>query len=82
MQYLTAYGALIAIAHLTKGDFVVITAASSSVGIAAIEIATTEGAISIATTRKGNKGRTTLSLRRKRTSCRALRTSPAARVRA
>jgi NADPH:quinone reductase-like Zn-dependent oxidoreductase len=35
MQYVTAYGALIAIAHLTKGEFVVITAASSSVGIAA-----------------------------------------------
>ncbi|MCU1284387.1 MAG: putative oxidoreductase [Acidobacteriales bacterium] len=55
MQYLTAYGALIPIAHLTKGDFVVITAASSSVGIAALEIAKAEGAISIATTRKGNK---------------------------
>jgi NADPH:quinone reductase-like Zn-dependent oxidoreductase len=55
MQYLTAYGALIAIAHLAKGDFVVISAASSSVGIAAIEIAKAEGAISIATTRKNNK---------------------------
>jgi NADPH:quinone reductase-like Zn-dependent oxidoreductase len=42
MQCLTAYGALIAIAHVTKGDFVVITAASSSVGIATIEIAKTE----------------------------------------
>jgi NADPH:quinone reductase-like Zn-dependent oxidoreductase len=49
MQYLTAYGALIAIAHLTKGDFVVITVVPSSLGIAAIEIAMTEGAISIAT---------------------------------
>src|ERR1700676_4826800 len=55
MQYLTAYGALIAAAHLAKGDFVVISAASSSVGIAAIEIAKAEGAISIATTRKSNK---------------------------
>jgi NADPH:quinone reductase-like Zn-dependent oxidoreductase len=55
MQYVTAYGALIDIAHLTKGDFVVITAASSSVGIAAIEMAKAEGAISIATTRKSNK---------------------------
>jgi NADPH:quinone reductase-like Zn-dependent oxidoreductase len=54
MQYLTAYGALIAIAHLAKGEFVVIPAASS-VGIAAIEIAKAEGAISIATTRKRNK---------------------------
>ena len=55
MQYLTAYGALIAIAHLTKGDFIVVPAASSSVGIAATEIAKAEGAISIATTRKSNK---------------------------
>lgn len=55
MQYLTAYGALIASAHVTKGDFVVITAASSSVGLAAIEIAKAEGAIPIATTRKSNK---------------------------
>jgi NADPH:quinone reductase-like Zn-dependent oxidoreductase len=55
MQYLTAYGALIAIARLTKGDFVVIPAASSSVGIAAIEIAKAEGAVSIATTRKSTK---------------------------
>ena len=62
MQYLTAYGALIAIAHLTNGDFVVIPAASSSVGIAAIEIAKVEGAISIATTRKSNKKAELLSL--------------------
>jgi NADPH:quinone reductase-like Zn-dependent oxidoreductase len=62
MQYMTAYGALIAIAHVTKGDFVVITAASSSVGIAAIEIAKAEGAVSIATTRKSNKKAELLSL--------------------
>jgi NADPH:quinone reductase-like Zn-dependent oxidoreductase len=62
MQYLTAYGALVAIAHLAKGDFVVIPAASSSVGIAAMEIAKTEGAISIATTRKSNKKAELLSL--------------------
>jgi NADPH:quinone reductase-like Zn-dependent oxidoreductase len=62
MQYLTAYGALVPIAHLTKGDFVVITAASSSVGIAATEIARAEGAISIATTRKSNKKAELLSL--------------------
>jgi len=62
MQYLTAYGALIAIAHLAKGDFVVIPAASSSVGIAATEIAKAEGAISIATTRKSNKKAELLSL--------------------
>src|ERR1700728_2779904 len=51
MQYLTAYGALIWLGHVTKGDFVVITAASSSVGIAAIEMSKVEGAISIALTR-------------------------------
>lgn len=55
MQYLTAYGALIEHSHITKGDFVVITAASSSVGIAAIEMAKAEGAVSIATTRTSRK---------------------------
>ena len=55
MQYLTAYGALIWLGQVTKGDFVVITAASSSVGIAAIEIIKVEGAISIAVTRTSAK---------------------------
>jgi NADPH:quinone reductase-like Zn-dependent oxidoreductase len=55
MQYLTAYGALIAHAQITKGDFVIITAASSSVGVAAIEMVKAEGAISIATTRTTKK---------------------------
>jgi NADPH:quinone reductase-like Zn-dependent oxidoreductase len=55
MQYLTAYGALIAYGQITKTDFVVITAASSSVGIAAIETVKAEGAISIATTRTSKK---------------------------
>ncbi len=55
MQYVTAYGALIAIAKVTKGDFVVISAASSSVGLAAIEIVKAEGGISIATTRTSSK---------------------------
>jgi NADPH:quinone reductase-like Zn-dependent oxidoreductase len=36
MQYVTAYGALIDIAGLTRGDRLVIPAASSSVGLAAI----------------------------------------------
>jgi NADPH:quinone reductase-like Zn-dependent oxidoreductase len=62
MQYVTAYGALVAIAHVTKGDFVVISAASSSVGLAAIEIVKAEGAIAIATTRKSNKKAELLSL--------------------
>jgi NADPH:quinone reductase-like Zn-dependent oxidoreductase len=55
MQYLTAYGALIPQGHLAKDDYVLITAASSSVGIAAIEIVRAEGGISIATTRTSRK---------------------------
>jgi len=55
MQYLTAYGPLVWLGHVAKGDFVVITAASSSVGIAAIEIVKVEGAISIAVTRTAAK---------------------------
>ena len=55
MQYLTAYGALVLQGHAGKGDFVLITAASSSVGLAAIQIAKAEGAIAIATTRHSDK---------------------------
>ncbi|MGO9228346.1 MAG: zinc-dependent alcohol dehydrogenase family protein [Bryobacteraceae bacterium] len=62
MQYLTAYGALIHQGHLAKGDYVLITAASSSVGIAAIEIAKAEGAVSIATTRTSRKKAELLSI--------------------
>src|SRR5580700_587549 len=62
MQYLTAYGALVHLAKITRGDFVVITAASSSVGVAAIEIAKAEGAVSIATTRTSKKKAELLSL--------------------
>ncbi|WP_377848578.1 zinc-dependent alcohol dehydrogenase family protein [Bosea sp. UC22_33] len=51
MAYLTAWGALIDIGQLSEGDAVVIPAASSSVGLAAIQIANSVGAISIATTR-------------------------------
>ncbi|QNA84694.1 zinc-dependent alcohol dehydrogenase family protein [Sphingomonas sp. So64.6b] len=55
MQYVTAYGALIDIAGLRRGDFVVITAASSSVGLAAIQIANMVGATPIAVTRTSAK---------------------------
>ncbi|MBA3816372.1 MAG: zinc-dependent alcohol dehydrogenase family protein [Parachlamydiaceae bacterium] len=55
MQYLTAYGALIDIAQIQKGDFVVIPAASSSVGLAAIQLVNLIGAIPIATTRTNTK---------------------------
>ena len=50
MQYITAFGALFEIAHLKKEQAVLITAASSSVGIAAIQIAKSVGALTIATT--------------------------------
>ncbi len=62
MQYLTAYGALMDTAHLAKGEFVMIPAASSSVGIAATQIVRAEGAISIATTRRSGKKAELLSL--------------------
>jgi NADPH:quinone reductase-like Zn-dependent oxidoreductase len=55
MAYLTAYGALVDIAKLDRADFVVITAASSSVGIAAIQIANRVGATAIAVTRTSAK---------------------------
>jgi NADPH:quinone reductase-like Zn-dependent oxidoreductase len=55
MQYLTAWGGLVNLAHIAKDDFVVISAASSSVGVAAIQIAKEEGAIAIATTRTSKK---------------------------
>ena len=55
MQYITAYGALVHHSNIQRGDFVLITAASSSVGVAAIEIARAEGAVSIATTRSAKK---------------------------
>jgi len=55
MQYITAFGALFEIAHLKKRQAVLITAASSSVGIAAIQIAKSVGALTIATTRGADK---------------------------
>lgn len=50
MAYLTAYGGLVDIAGIGPGDFVVITAASSSVGLAAIQICRRQGAVPIALT--------------------------------
>lgn len=54
MQYGTAYG-LVEVGHVAPGDFVVINAASSSVGLAAIQIANDHGAVSIAVTRGRDK---------------------------
>jgi NADPH:quinone reductase-like Zn-dependent oxidoreductase len=62
MQYLTAYGALIHFGKVQAGDFVLITAASSSVGLAAIQIVKAEGAIAIATTRGASKKQELLAL--------------------
>jgi NADPH:quinone reductase-like Zn-dependent oxidoreductase len=62
MQYITAYGALVHQGRIAKGDFVLITAASSSVGVAAIEIAKAEGAIGIAVTRGAQKKAALLAL--------------------
>jgi len=55
MQYATAYGALIDIAGLKTGDTLLIPAASSSVGIAAIQIARMVGAVPVALTRGSGK---------------------------
>jgi NADPH:quinone reductase-like Zn-dependent oxidoreductase len=55
MQYMTAYGALIEIAGLKAGEAVVIPAASSSVGLASIQIANRVGATPIALTRGSSK---------------------------
>jgi NADPH:quinone reductase-like Zn-dependent oxidoreductase len=62
MQYLTAYGALVDIAKLMPGDTILIPAASSSVGLAAIQIANLLGATPIALTRTDNKRETLTKL--------------------
>jgi NADPH:quinone reductase-like Zn-dependent oxidoreductase len=55
MMFVTAYGALIEDARITSQDAVVIPGASSSVGLAAIQIANSVGAKSIALTRTSAK---------------------------
>ena len=62
MQYITAYGAIVLQGKVAQGDFVLSTAASSSVGLAAIEIVKAEGAVSIATTRTSKKKAELLAL--------------------
>jgi NADPH:quinone reductase-like Zn-dependent oxidoreductase len=57
MMFLTAYGALIFDAQVKAGDFVIIPAASSSVGLAAIQLANYAGATPIALTRTSEKSR-------------------------
>ena len=60
MQYGTAYG-LVEIAEVSERQSVVITAASSSVGLAAIQVARREGAVPIAVTRGRDKAAALLS---------------------
>ena len=55
MPYMTAYGALIALGNLQAEQTVLITAASSSVGLAAIQIVKSVGALAVATTRGPGK---------------------------
>ena len=62
MQYLTAYGALIHYSKAGPGDFVLIPAASSSVGLAAIQLTNDAGATAIATTRTSKKRAEILAL--------------------
>jgi len=54
MQYMTAF-ALIEVAEIGIGDGVIVRAASSSVGVAAIQLANWAGAVSIACTRTSDK---------------------------
>jgi NADPH:quinone reductase-like Zn-dependent oxidoreductase len=62
MQYATAYGALVEVAALKAGDSLLIPAASSSVGIAAIQIARMIGAVPVALTRRSSKRKPLLEL--------------------
>lgn len=55
MMFITAYGALVEYGHLQAEQFVVMGAASSSVGIAAIQIANMLGARPIALSRTSHK---------------------------
>jgi NADPH:quinone reductase-like Zn-dependent oxidoreductase len=55
MMFVTAWGALIELGGLQRGDAVLIGAASSSVGQAAIQIANHVGAVPIALTRSESK---------------------------
>ena len=55
LWHTTAYGALIFDAQVKAGEFVIVPAASSSVGLAAIQISNYAGAIAIALTRTADK---------------------------
>lgn len=55
VAYSTAYGALVEKAAMRPGDHVLINAASSTVGLAAIQVANQVGAVPIAVTRRAAK---------------------------
>jgi NADPH:quinone reductase-like Zn-dependent oxidoreductase len=55
MMFVTAYGALVDIANVQAGQTVLIRAASSSVGLAAIQIVNALGAVPVALTRRSTK---------------------------
>ena len=55
MQYLTAWGAMVPLGNLQAGQHFLVTAASSSVGVAAIQLGKSLGAEVIATTRGADK---------------------------
>ncbi|MEV0030225.1 zinc-dependent alcohol dehydrogenase family protein [Nocardia sp. NPDC050793] len=61
VAYSTAYGALVEKAAMRPGHHVLITAASSAVGLAAIQIANQIGAIPLAVTRSAAKKRALLA---------------------
>lgn len=62
MQYGTAYGALVEFGKTGPGDFVLVPAASSSVGLAAIQIVRAQGGTAIAATRTSAKRQQLLEL--------------------
>jgi NADPH:quinone reductase-like Zn-dependent oxidoreductase len=55
MSFTTAWAGLVDFARIAPGDFVVINAASSSVGLSAIQVSRRAGAKSIALTRTTTK---------------------------
>ncbi|WP_020177800.1 zinc-dependent alcohol dehydrogenase family protein [Methylopila sp. M107] len=61
MMFVTAYGALVDITRVKPGDVVLIRAASSSVGLAAIQIVNMLGGVSVALTRGSAKRDTLLA---------------------
>jgi NADPH:quinone reductase len=55
VAYSTAYGALVEKAGMRPGETVLINAASSGVGLAAIQVASQIGAVPVAVTRSSTK---------------------------